>query len=115
VLREARYRQPAQFTAKAGEGNAIQTSHEVGAADIGFEFMMNALRLNGGFELRLFSERTGTTLTPLLKPLQAAEARGLITRDHLRIVPTLRGRRFLNELLQMFLPEHTEKNINKIN
>ena len=105
VLREARYRQPAQFMAKAAEGNAIQEAHEVGSADIGFEFMMNALRLNGGFEVRLFSERAGVTLTSVLKPLQAAEQRGLITRDHLRIVPTLAGRRFLNELLQLFLPD----------
>jgi oxygen-independent coproporphyrinogen-3 oxidase len=41
----------------------------------------------------------------VLKPLEAAEQRGLITRDHLRITPTPRGQRFLNELLQLFLPE----------
>ena len=105
VLREARYRQPAQFMAKANEGNAIQESHEVPVADIGFEFMMNALRLNGGFDVRLFSERAGVTLPSVLKPLAAAEQRGLITRDHLRIVPTPLGQRFLNELLQLFLPE----------
>jgi len=105
VVREARYRQPQQFMDKATEGNAIQETHEVGADDIGFEFMMNALRLNGGFDVGLFSERTGVPLTNVLTPLQLAEQRGLITRDHLRIVPTLRGRRFLNDLLQLFLPD----------
>jgi len=67
--------------------------------------MMNALRLTGGFEAREFVERTGGALTSVLAPLEAAERRGLITRDHLRIAPTLQGRRFLNDLLQLFLPE----------
>jgi oxygen-independent coproporphyrinogen-3 oxidase len=35
--------------------------------------------------------------------LEMAESLGLITRDHERVVPTLRGQRFLNELLQLFL------------
>ncbi len=109
VVREARYRQPKQFMEKAAEGNAIQESHEVGIADIGFEFMMNALRLNGGFDVPLFAERAGVPLTRVLKPLEAAEQRGLITRDHLRIAPTLTGRRFLNELLQIFLPDTDNK------
>jgi oxygen-independent coproporphyrinogen-3 oxidase len=105
VLREARYRQPRAFIDKALAGDAVQSSLEVAAADIGFEFMMNALRLNGGFEARLFAERAGVPLTAVLKPLQAAEQRELITRDHQRIAPTLRGRRFLNTLLQGFLPD----------
>ena len=105
VVREVRLRQPKQFMEKALEGNAIQETHEVAASDIGFEFMMNALRLNGGFDVRLFAERAGVPLTRVLKPMEAAEQRGLITRDHLRIVPTLTGRRFLNELLQVFLPD----------
>ena len=105
VLREARYRQPAQFMAKANAGDAIQESHDVPVADIGFEFMMNALRLNGGFDAALFAERAGVALTAVLRPLDEAERRGLIARDHLRITPTLHGRRFLNELLQLFLPE----------
>jgi coproporphyrinogen III oxidase-like Fe-S oxidoreductase len=104
-VREVRYRQPQQFMAQAIAGNAIQESHDVGVADMGFEFMMNALRLNHGFEIRLFAERAGVPLSRVLKPLDAAEQRGLITRDHQRITPTVRGRRFLNELLQLFLPE----------
>jgi putative oxygen-independent coproporphyrinogen III oxidase len=113
VVREARYRQPQQFMAQAVAGNAVQESHDVGGADIGFEFMMNALRLNGGFEVRLFAERAGVALSRVLKPLAAAEQRGLITRDHQRIAPTLTGRRFLNELLQLFLPEPVENKYNK--
>ena len=64
---------------------------------------MNALRLNGGFAPALFTERTGLPLTLILKPLAAAEDRGLIERGHARIAPTVRGQRFLNDLLQIFL------------
>lgn len=113
VVREARYRQPKQFMEKAIAGNAIQESHEVATRDIGFEFMMNALRLTGGFAVRLFAERAGVPLARVLQPLAAAEQRGLITRDHQRIAPTLLGRRFLNELLQVFLPEEAAKKYNK--
>ncbi|MBM3344272.1 MAG: oxygen-independent coproporphyrinogen III oxidase-like protein [Betaproteobacteria bacterium] len=113
VLREARYRQPRAFMDKAAAGNAIQASHEVSAADIGFEFMMNALRLTAGFEIRLFTERAGVPVNTVLQALDQAEQRGLITRDHVRVAPTLRGLRFLNELLQLFLPDaNKNKNIN---
>jgi len=68
--------------------------------------MMNALRLNNGFDLVLFEERAGVPLTTVLKQLDRAEQKGLIVRDHRRIAPTALGRRFLNDLLQIFLPEH---------
>ena len=105
IAREARFRQPAQFMEKARAGNAVQTTNTVTVADAGFEFMMNALRLGQGFEVSLIAERAGVPLTALLKPLAEAERRQFITRDHQRVAPTLLGRRFLNELLQIFLPE----------
>jgi oxygen-independent coproporphyrinogen-3 oxidase len=52
----------------------------------------------------MFRERTGLPLAAVVRQLERAEAAGLIERDHERIVPTLRGQRFLNELLQLFLP-----------
>jgi oxygen-independent coproporphyrinogen-3 oxidase len=71
--------------------------------EIPFEFMMNALRLNAGIPLALFEERTGLPLTVILRELEDAERRGWIERDHSRVAPTLRGRRFLNDLLLLFL------------
>jgi coproporphyrinogen III oxidase-like Fe-S oxidoreductase len=67
--------------------------------------MMNALRLAAGFDVTLFVERTGLQLAAVDRPLAAAEAKGLVERDHVRIRPTPLGRRFLNDLLQLFLPE----------
>lgn len=89
----------------AGSTGAMQESHDVRAADLPFEFMMNALRLIDGFPIRMFEERTGLSRTVLLPALDAAESRGLIERDHETLRPTLRGQRFLNELLQGFLVE----------
>jgi len=105
IARQSRYKQPAQYMESALAGNAVQESHDVAPQDIGFEFMMNALRLDNGFPLVMFEERAGVPLTAVLKQLDEAERRGLITRDHLRVAPSALGRRFLNDLLQLFLPE----------
>ena len=104
ILRQMRYKQPREYMEKAQAGNAIQEEQEVTANSLPFEFMMNALRLIDGFDLSLFTERTGLPLHGLRKELQEAESRGLIERDHLRMRPTLKGQRFLNDLLQIFLP-----------
>jgi len=69
--------------------------------------MMNALRLCEGFPLRLFAERTGLPAAILSEALLQAQRRGLLTVDELRIAPTALGRRFLNDLLQLFLPKHS--------
>jgi oxygen-independent coproporphyrinogen-3 oxidase len=66
--------------------------------------MLNALRLVEGFPVALFAQRTGLSITVVDAPLRAAEARGLIERDHATIRPTPKGRRFLNDLLETFLP-----------
>ncbi|HET7596280.1 MAG TPA: radical SAM family heme chaperone HemW [Burkholderiales bacterium] len=105
IVREMRYKQPKAYMAQALAGNPVQTLEPVSARDVGFEFMMNALRLTDGFELRLFPERAGVPLNVVLPELEAAERRGFIARDHARVAPTPLGRRFLNDLLQLFLPE----------
>ena len=74
-------------------------------SELPFEFMLNALRLVEGFELKLFTERTGLPLTAIESRLRQAEERGLLERDWKRIRPTERGQRFLNELLELFLPD----------
>lgn len=105
VVRQTRYRQPGQYMQAAVGAGAVRTEQEVGPREIGFEFMMNALRLVEGFEARLFTERTGLPLSAVMKELDAAQRRGFIMRDHRRIAPTPLGLRFLNDLLQIFLPE----------
>jgi len=105
IVRAMRSKHPRQYLDKAGTPDALQDVHDVAPVDLPFEFMMNALRLADGFPLALFEERTGLSSTVVLRTLDAAEHDGFIERDHLTLRPTVRGRRFLNELLQRFLPE----------
>lgn len=104
VLRESRARAPKAYLAQADSGAWETESRAISAGELPGEFMMNALRLNAGFELSLFAARTGLALTAVLAALDQAEARGLIVRDHQRVRPTPTGRRFLNDLIQIFLP-----------
>ena len=105
VLRQARYKQPASFIEAARRGNAVAEEREIARADMGFEFMLNTLRLTEGFDPNLFGERTGLSITAIEKALDEAEAKGLLYRDFKVIRPTELGQRFLNDLQEMFLAE----------
>ena len=104
VLREARVKHPRDYLEAVRHGRHVEAAREVSHRELPFEFMMNALRLAEGFPLRLFEERTGVPLAAALPGLDIAEARGFIQRDHERAVPTTLGRRFLNDVLEIFLP-----------
>ena len=105
IIRQARHKQPAGYMQQAMGGNAVFEESEISREDLGFEFMINALRLTDGFEVRQFGERTGLPLQTVEAALNKAEAKGLLYRDHLKIAPTSLGRRFLNDLQQIFLPD----------
>ena len=87
----------------AAAGAAIQEKNVVARGDLPLEFMMNSLRLAQGFPVAMFSERTGLPISVIEAQLAQAESRGLIERDHLVIRPTELGRRFLNDLIEIFL------------
>jgi putative oxygen-independent coproporphyrinogen III oxidase len=99
VTRHERPKQPAEYLKSTEIKESV-----ISARDLPFEFMLNALRLVEGFEARLFTERTGLPLVSIQKSMEAAEAKGLLERDLKRIAPSAKGRLFLNELLQLFLP-----------
>jgi putative oxygen-independent coproporphyrinogen III oxidase len=105
VLRQARYKQPQAYLDQVKLGEPVQTESKLTRDDLCFEFMMNALRLNQGFASELFTERTSLPLLLIRSELEQAEKRGLLVRDMQRIAPTELGRRFLNDLLEMFLKD----------
>jgi len=91
---------------QAKDGAAMIAGHnDISRSDLVLEFMMNALRLVGGFETALFAANTGLPITAAQLPLERAVELGLIEWDLERITPTQRGRDYLNELLGLFLPE----------
>ena len=71
--------------------------------DLIFEFMLNALRLTRGVPATLFAERTGLSLDCIEPIIATAKQRGLLTADDRQICPSELGRKFLNDLVEMFL------------
>jgi oxygen-independent coproporphyrinogen-3 oxidase len=100
VTRHERLKQPREYLASTGE----VPQRVIEAKDLPFEFMLNALRLIDGFPGELFAARCGLPLSAVEPGLRTAEGKGLIERDLRIIRPTARGRRFLNDLLELFLP-----------
>jgi oxygen-independent coproporphyrinogen-3 oxidase len=106
ITREARFKQPKSYLEKAPLGVSNEEQRKVAVSELPFEFMLNALRLTSGFANALFTERTGLPISTISRELEMAASRGLITRDHLGVTPTAKGRLFLNDLLALFLPKH---------
>jgi oxygen-independent coproporphyrinogen-3 oxidase len=103
IIRQVRYKQPKQYLEQVAASAPLQEDAIVTRKDVGFEFMLNALRLTDGVAASLFAERTGYPLALVRQGLEAAEARGLLERDPAVLRPTALGRRFLNDLQQLFL------------
>ncbi len=103
ILRRARIKAPADYLALAGTPKAYG-QEIIPPREAAFEFMLNALRLKEGFAPPLFQERTGIPLGLLRDALGQAEAQGLLLRDVQRIAASPHGWRYLNDLMQIFLP-----------
>ncbi len=103
ITRESRHKHPNRYLENTAKGQAIDNEWTISQDELGFEFMMNALRLTEGFDLDLLQLRTGLPIGRIEPALKVARDKGLITVENNLIKPTLLGQRFLNELLQLFL------------
>ncbi|WP_347453541.1 radical SAM family heme chaperone HemW [Acinetobacter thermotolerans] len=75
----------------------------IAAEDMPFEFMMNALRLNVGVDVKLYAERTGQSLDSIKELLNSLRQRKLMVDDPERLACTEQGHIFLNSVLEEFL------------
>jgi oxygen-independent coproporphyrinogen-3 oxidase len=100
VMRHERLKQPREYL--AGTGDVPQ--RVIDPKELPFEFMLNTLRLVEGFQVDLFAARSGLPLSLIESRLTVAEEKKLIERSAQRVRPTERGRRFLNDLVALFLP-----------
>jgi oxygen-independent coproporphyrinogen-3 oxidase len=105
VLRTARHRSPARYIAAETPAARIAEERSIDARELPFEFCLNALRLTDGFSLEDFEQRTGLPRSAIDSTCRAAEARGLLETLGPRFRPTVLGRRFLNDLQALYLPE----------
>ena len=105
ITRRSKQKQPQAYIDSAGTEKSILTNEIITTRDIGFEFMLNALRLTDGFPTPLFYQHVGLPISHIDKALQKAEQQELVTWDIHRICPTEKGQRYLNSLIELFLPD----------
>ena len=107
ITRETRPKHPKAYMEQALQGKSAEntwvTSQIVTMDELGFEFMMNVLRLVNGVPLDLFQQRTGLNIHTLDVAIKKAQNKDLLVIENGNIKPTLLGQRFLNELLELFL------------
>ena len=67
------------------------------------EFMLNALRLHDGVAWSLFKARTGLSYDSIAVEVNKLIKQGLLIDDNEHLQPTALGRRYLNQILRVFL------------
>jgi putative oxygen-independent coproporphyrinogen III oxidase len=103
VRRRHKVRSPRAFMHGAHTPLRIAGDDAIAAGQLPFEFMLNALRLNGGVAIGMFVARTGIPLAAIAAPLREARARKWL-REHPETLQTTElGRRFLNDVIGLFL------------
>lgn len=104
ITREVRSKHPKAYMEQALQGKSVERQWLIPQTELGFEFMMNALRLIDGVPVELFQQRTGLDIRSLETAIKTAQSKGLLVIKSGSMHPTLLGQRFLNELLELFLP-----------
>jgi len=104
VLRRWKHKHPQTFMDTAGSAASIGGDDVIDAARLPFEYMLNLLRLHEGFGLKDFESRTGLDRQVIAAPLRTAVERGWMIVDAERAQPTELGRRFTNDVVELFLP-----------
>ncbi len=104
ILRTAKPKQPREYQERVRHAaSAVGERHFIAPAELPFEFMLNALRLNEGFANQVFEARTGLPVGAFEPAMRQSGARGLIEPTTEGWRPTDLGRRFLNDLQSAFL------------
>ena len=105
IQRLWKIKHPRDYLARAGTPAGVGGDAPVREAELPLEFLMNALRLVEGVPAALFGERAGLPLAALEPGWSQARTRGLLESDPERLQASELGLRFLNDLLQAFIPE----------
>lgn len=103
IIRQMRHKHPKRYMENAENGTAVDQEWQIAQKDLSFEFMMNAMRLTDGVPLDLFQQRTGLPFLTLQRSIKEAQVKGLLLVSDEKMQPTQLGKRFLNELLTIFL------------
>ena len=105
IVRQVKIRDPQGYMAAALAGRALASDEDVRRKDLPFEYMLNALRLRGGFAVQDYLDRTGLPVSTIQSALDAAQRKGLVTLQGGHVQPTERGFDFLSDLQELFLAD----------
>ena len=103
IVRSERRKQPRDYLAAGVAERSVRRA--VPRKELPFEFALNVLRLQRGFDREQFESRTGLSITAIAKQITQAEQRALLVRAEECWSPSELGRRFLNDLQALFLSE----------
>ena len=104
IFRRIKYSQPRRYMALIKNGETGGYAYNLSVEDAKAEFLMNTLRLTEGFDLAVFNQRTGLASDRLQPELDLAVDRGLLHIVAGRVSCTELGKRFLNDVVALFLP-----------
>ncbi len=105
IQRRWKIKHPRAYLEKADTPARIGGDARVAPEEMPFEYMLNALRLTDGTVIEEFSRRTGLSLKTIEAPLREARRRGWLEDDAKILRVTELGRRFLNDVIELFMPD----------
>ena len=100
IIRTAKTRKPEDYLARKNSYTA--SCNTIPKKELPLEFMMNTMRLNNGVPKQFFSERTGISVDTIKSALEQLQKLGLMEQENSSLIPTEKGHKFLNNLLEVF-------------
>ena len=101
IVRTLKMKSPKDYLMSVNKNNQALRTKPV--ENLSFEFMLNSLRLIGGFNPELYESRTGQSVKLLSEQMREAVSLGLLDVQDNKIKPTRKGLSFLNDLQAIFL------------
>jgi len=103
IVRRFKLKHPQAYLDAAASEARIGGEQRLAAAELPFEFMLNALRLLEGSDFATFEARTGLARSVLDTPFAQALEREWLVIEGQRFRASERGQQFQNDLLGLFL------------
>ena len=100
IVRKKKTRMPNDYTSKIPAFTAGE--NQLTNGELPLEFFMNSLRLNKGFSINLYQQRTGLEFHAIKPKIDKLISRQLLMSQDQNILPTSLGKRFLNSVLAEF-------------
>jgi len=100
IVRTTKPKQPEQYLK---QDKADRLASPIKTDDLALEFVMNSLRLKGGFSLDIYTQRTGLSAQTLEPALTHCLNQGLLVQYQQQYYCSEKGWHFLDSILEKFL------------